>query len=150
MTTGVEGRTYAAVGERYRQILACSDVHLTLLQSSGAVENLKRLKDRSLAVDVGFLQGGVGPSSEAPNLLSLGSISYTSLWVFYGSDETFDDPSQLKGQKIAIGPKGSGPPKFCLDLLKASQEVDSSTTLFNLADEAANLEARALRAVSQQ
>jgi TRAP-type uncharacterized transport system substrate-binding protein len=138
MTTGVEGRTYAALGERYRQILARSHVHLKLLPSSGAVENLRRLRDKSLAVDVGFLQGGTSSSSEAPNLLSLGSISYSPLWVFYRSDETFDDLSQLKGKRIAIGPEGSGSRKFSLDLLKASQVADSPTALFDLADEAAN------------
>lgn len=33
MTTGGEGRTYAALGERYRQILARSHVDLKLLPS---------------------------------------------------------------------------------------------------------------------
>lgn len=135
MTTGGEGRTYAALGERYRQILARSHVDLKLLLSSGPVENLKRLKDKSLAVDVGFLQGGTSSSSEAPNLLSLGSISYTPLWVFYRSDETFDDVSQLKGKRIAVG---SGERKFTLDLLKAGYAADPPTVLVDLAGEAAN------------
>jgi TRAP-type uncharacterized transport system substrate-binding protein len=138
MTTGGEGRTYAALGERYRQILARSNVHLKLLPSSGPVENLRRLKDKSLAVDVGFLQGGMSSSSEAPNLLSLGSVSYNPLWVFYRSDKTFDDFSQLKGKRVAIGPEGSGSRKFWVDLVKASQEVDSPTALSDLAGEAAN------------
>jgi TRAP-type uncharacterized transport system substrate-binding protein len=138
MATGVEGRTYAALGERYREILARSHVHLKLLPSSGAVENLRRLKDKSLAVDVGFAQGGTSSSSEAPNLLSLGSILYNPLWVFYRSDKTLDDFSQLKGKRIAIGLEGSGARKFSLDLLKASRAADPPTVLFNLADEAAN------------
>ena len=138
MTTGVEGRTYAALGERYRQILARSHVHLKLLPSSGAVENLRRLKDKSSTADVGFVQGGMSSSSEAPNVLSLGSISYSPLWVFYRSDETLDDLSQLKGKRIAIGPEGSGARKFSLDLLKASYTADPPTVLFDLADEAAN------------
>jgi TRAP-type uncharacterized transport system substrate-binding protein len=138
MTTGVEGRTYAALGERYREILARSHVHLKLLPSSGAVENLRRLKNKSLAVDVGFAQGGTSSSSEAPNLLSLGSILYNPLWVFYRNDETFDDFSQLKGKRIAIGLEGSGARKFSLDLLKASRAIDPPTVLFDLADEAAN------------
>jgi TRAP-type uncharacterized transport system substrate-binding protein len=138
MTTGGEGRSYAALGERYRQILARSHVDLKLLPSSGPIENLRRLKDKTLAVDVGFLQGGMSSSSEAPNLLSLGSISYNPLWVFYRSTETFDDFSQLKGKKIAIGPEGSGSRKFWLDLVKATQEVDSPTALSDLAGEAAN------------
>ena len=138
MTTGGEGRTYAALGDRYRQILARSHVDLKLLPSSGPVENLRRLKDKSLAVDVGFLQGGMSSSSEALNLLSLGSISYNPLWVFYRSDETFDDFSQLKGKRIAIGQEGSGERRFSLDLLKASYTADPPTVLFNLAGEAAN------------
>ncbi len=138
MTTGGEGRTYSALGERYRQVLARSHVDLKLLPSSGPVENLSRLKDKSLTVDVGFLQGGMSSSSEAPNLLSLGSISYNPLWVFYRSDETFDDFSQLRGKRIAIGPEGSSSRKFWLDLVKASQEVDSRTALLDLAGEAAN------------
>lgn len=135
MTTGGECRTYAALGERYRLILARSHVDLKLLPSSGPVENLRRLKDKSLAVDVGFLQGGTSSSSEAPNLLSLGSILYTPLWVFYRSDETFDDFSQLKGKRIAIG---SGELKFSLDLLKTGYAADPPTVLFDLAGEAAN------------
>jgi TRAP-type uncharacterized transport system substrate-binding protein len=138
MTTGVEGRSYAALGERYQQILARSHVHLKLLPSSGAVENLRRLKDKSLAVDVGFVQGGTSFTSEAQNLLSLGSILYTPLWVFYRSDETYDDLSQLKGKRIAIGQEGSGGRRFSLDLLKASHSADPPTVLFDLADEAAN------------
>jgi TRAP-type uncharacterized transport system substrate-binding protein len=77
-------------------------------------------------------------SSEAPNLLSLGSISYSPLRVFYRSDETFDDLSQLKGKRIAIGAEGSGARKFSLDLLKASNATNPPTVLFDLADEAAN------------
>ncbi len=137
MTTGGEGRTYAALGERYRQILARSHVDLKLLPSSGPVENLRRLKDKPLEADVGFVQGGMSSSAEAPNLLSLGSISYNPLWVFYRSDETFDDLSQLKGKRIAIGQEGSGERRFSLDLLKASYTADPPTVLFDLAGEAA-------------
>ena len=38
MTTGVEGRTYAALGERYKQILARSNVRLECRPSSGVQE----------------------------------------------------------------------------------------------------------------
>jgi TRAP-type uncharacterized transport system substrate-binding protein len=137
MTTGVEGRTYAALGDRYKQILARSHVRLELHPSTGSVENFRRLRDKSLAIDVGFVQSGTSSSADAPNLLSLGSISYNPLWVFYRSTETFDDFSQLKGKRIAIGTEGSGARKFSLDLLKASEAADPATVLFDLADAAA-------------
>jgi TRAP-type uncharacterized transport system substrate-binding protein len=136
MTTGVEGRTYAALSERYKQILARSSVRLELYPSSGAIENFRRLKDKSLAVDVGFVQGGTSSSADAPNLLSLGSISYNPLWVFYRGAETLDDFSQLKGKRITIGAEGSGVRKFSLELLKATNAADPPTVLFDLADAA--------------
>ena len=134
MTTGVAGRAYGVLGERYKQILSRSSVRLELRSSSGAVENFRRLKDKSLAIDVGFVQGGTSSSADAPNLLSLGSISYNPLWVFYRSEETLDDFSQLKGKKIAIGTEGSGARKFSVDLLKASNAAEPPTVLFDLAD----------------
>ena len=65
MTTGFEGGSYANFGERYRQILAREKIHLKLLPSSGSVENLKRLNDKSYRVDAGFVQDGTSSPSEA-------------------------------------------------------------------------------------
>ena len=137
MTTGIEGRTYATFGERYKEILARSKVHLKLLNSSGSVENLNRLKDKTIEVDVGFVQGGTSSGADAPNLLSLGSITYSPVWVFYKGKETFDDFSQLKGKRIAIGPVGSGLRKVSIELLKAGSAADLPTVLLDLADAAA-------------
>lgn len=137
MSTGMEGGSYAAYAEWYRQILGREKVRLELLPSSGSVENLKRLQDPSFKVDVSFVQGGTGSRSEAPNLLSLGALFYTPLWVFYRSPETYDDLSRLKGKKINIGPEGSGVRKFAADLLDASKAAEPPTILLNLANRAA-------------
>ncbi len=137
MSTGMEGGSYAAYAEWYRQILGREKVRLELLSSSGSVENLKRLQDPSFKVDVGFVQGGTGSRSEAPNLLSLGALFYTPLWVFYRSPETYDDLSRLKGKKINIGPEGSGVRKFAIDLLEASKAADPPTSLLDLTNTAA-------------
>jgi TRAP-type uncharacterized transport system substrate-binding protein len=101
------------------------------------VENLKRLRDASFKVDLGFVQGGTGSRSEAPNLLSLGALFYTPLWVFYRSPETYDDLSRLKGKKINIGPEGSGVRKTALDLLEASKAAEPPTSLLDLTNTAA-------------
>jgi TRAP-type uncharacterized transport system substrate-binding protein len=132
MTTGMEGGSYAVFGENYRQVLARDQVNLELQPSSGALENLKRLTDKSLRVDAGFVQGGVKYGAEGANLVSLGAVCYTPLWVFYRGDETYDDLSQLKGKRMTIGPEGSGVRKFALDLLNASHAADPPTLLFDL------------------
>jgi TRAP-type uncharacterized transport system substrate-binding protein len=137
MTTGMEGGSYVTYGEWYRQILARDKIRLELVPSSGALENFRRLRDPSFKVDVGFVQGGTTSRLEAPNLLSLGALFYTPLWVFYKSPDTYDDLSQLKGKKINIGPEGSGVRKFAIDLLGESKAVESSTVLLDLANPAA-------------
>ncbi len=138
MSTGFERGTYANFGERYKKILAREKVRLELLPSTGSVENLKRLGDTSLRVDAGFVQDGTSSPSETKDLVSLGAICYSPLWVFYRSQETFDDLSRLKGKKIATGPEGSGARKLSLDLLKASGAADSTTLLLDIPGAAPN------------
>jgi TRAP-type uncharacterized transport system substrate-binding protein len=138
LTTGFEGGTYAKFGERYKEILSREKVRLETLPSSGSVENLKRLGDSSLRVDAGFVQDGTSSPPEKKNLVSLGAICYSPLWVFYRSRETFDDLSRLKGKKIAIGPEGSGGRKFSLDLLMASGAAGAPTVLLDIPGAGAN------------
>jgi len=132
MTTGMEGGSYAVLGERYRQVLARDGIMLRLLPSSGSVENLRRLKEEPRNVDVGFVQGGIGMGKveTSSNLVSLGSIFYSPLWVFYRGDDPLDDLSQLRGKRVSIGPEGSGVRKFSLDLLKTAGASDSPTEMF--------------------
>ncbi|RDU96131.1 C4-dicarboxylate ABC transporter substrate-binding protein [Trinickia dinghuensis] len=79
----------------------------------------------------------------AENLVSLGSVSYVPLVIFYEGGER----SRLRafaGERIAIGPEGSGTRALALALLKANGIVPGDgTTLLPLTGEAA---ARALTA----
>jgi hypothetical protein len=97
------------------------------------VENLRLLRDESQWVDAGFVQGEMGKIEETSNLVSLGSLTYTPLWVFYRGNEILDDLSQLKGKRIVIGPEGSGIRKFSLELLKAADASGPPTELYDFA-----------------
>jgi len=132
MTTGMEGGSFAVLGERYRQVLARDGIQLRLLASSGSVENLTRLKDESKTIEVGFVQGGIGKAEPASKLVSLGSVFYSPLWVFSRSQDRLDDLSQLRGKRINIGPEGSGVRRASLALLKAADASDPPTELFEL------------------
>ena len=120
MATGMGSGTYASYGELYQRVLARDGIHLELRQTSGAVENLSLLKDRKQPVEAGFIQGTVGGIDESSGLVSLGGLAYTPLWIFYNGKETLNDPGQLQGKRIAVGPEGSGVRKFSLDLLKVA------------------------------
>ncbi|MBI4203921.1 MAG: TAXI family TRAP transporter solute-binding subunit [Betaproteobacteria bacterium] len=132
MTTGTEGGAYRAYAERYREILARDGITLELRPSSGSIENLRRLADETSGVDVGFIQSGSGAAADAPGLVSLGSLYYEPLWVFYRGNVVLDRLSQLKGKRVAIGPEGSGIRKLALQLLSANDAEQQPTTLLDL------------------
>ena len=132
MATGMEGGSYAAFGERYRQLLARDGITVVLRPTSGAMENLGLLKDRSQTVGVGFVQSTAAVIEETSNVVSLGGLAYTPLWVFYRGQDTFDDLMYLQGKRIAIGPDGSGVREFSLELLKVAGVTGPSTEFLEL------------------
>lgn len=132
MATGMEGGSYAAFGERYRQVLARDAIHVVLRPTSGAVENLELLQDKHQRVEAGFIQGTVGEEAERSNLVSLGGLAYTPLWIFYRGKDVYDDLIQLTGKRISIGPEGSGVRKYSLALLKLAGVTDPPAEFLDL------------------
>ncbi len=109
IATGQRNQIYEAIGTRYREILARSDVDVEVRLTNGAVENIKLLNDPASGVKVGIVQGGISDRDESPDLLSLGRINYQIYWIFYSATETLDDLRQLKGKRIALGPRRQRP-----------------------------------------
>jgi uncharacterized protein len=138
IATGMEGGSYAAFGELYRQALARDGIHVALRPTSGAVENLRLLKDKSREVAAGFIQGTVGVIAESSDLVSLGGLAYTPLWIFYRGKDTYEDLSQLQGKRVAIGPEGSGVRKFSRELLRTAGVTGPPTQFLDLPYAGAN------------
>ena len=132
IATGMEGGSYAAFGECYRQVLARDNIRVVLRPTSGAVENLRLLKDKTQGVAAGFVQGTVGGIEESSNLVSLGGLAYTPLWIFYRGSDNYDDLTQLQGKRIALGPEESGVRKFSLGLLKIAGVTDPPSEFMGL------------------
>jgi hypothetical protein len=117
MTAGPAGSGFQTNAARYRAILASNGVTLKILPSRGSLENLQRLQDASFPVDVGLVQGGVTNVSGGVQLVSLGSISYEPLFVFYRGPRSLSLLSELEGKRLAIGAEGSGTRGLALFLL---------------------------------
>jgi hypothetical protein len=138
ITSGPDGSQFRNAAERYRKILARNDVKLEILPSPGGLENLKRLGDQNFQVDVGFVQGGIGAGLDTDELVSLGSVFYQPVMVFYRSAEPLNRLSALKGKRLAIGPEGSGARALALTLLRANGiEPGGPTRLLDLSGDAA-------------
>jgi hypothetical protein len=119
MTSGPDGSAFRVIAEQYRKILAREGVTLTILASQGSSDNLKRLANPKTTVDVGFVVGGETVASDAPRLVSLGSVSYQPLMIFYRG-HTKNLLSDFKGQRLDVGLEGSGASALSQKLLEAN------------------------------
>ena len=128
ISTGAVDGGYHMFALRYREILARDGVRVELRPSAGSQENVSRLLDDKSDVEVGFLQGGSAFSTNAPDLVSLGSIYFEPLWVFYRGPEIHDFGA-LQGRKLAIGPEESGTRALALQLLAVNAAVMPPTML---------------------
>src|SRR5258708_15291463 len=106
ITSGVPGSSFEANAEKYRKILAHKGVTLKILPSEGSLQNLQRLNDPSINVEIGFVQGGITNGPSRFDLVSLGSISYHPLMVFYRSSTSLAFLSDLNRKRLDIGPVG--------------------------------------------
>jgi TRAP-type uncharacterized transport system substrate-binding protein len=125
-----EGR-YGYYAKQYQEFLKKNGIALELRPSSGAVQNLELLSAPDSSIDVGFVQGGTGFGANAPNLVSLGSLYYQPLWVFYRG-RRITDLDSLRGRKIAVGDFESGTRSLALQLLALNGTVLPPTELLPL------------------
>ena len=135
ITTGGESGAYYQFAQRYAAILALDGITLEVKSSAGSLENLDRLKADE--AQVGFVQGGVMPPKEDPDaeddsgLLSLGSLFYEPVWVFYRGERDLTRLTDLRGKRIAIGQEGSGVRQLAQQLL-AANEIEAGEHLVPL------------------
>jgi TRAP transporter TAXI family solute receptor len=120
MATGPEGGFYYELGERYRAVLSEAGVEVRLIPTAGSQENLALLLDPRSGVSVALMQGGIVRAAESSELESLGTIFYEPLWWFHRREIKAVGLAGLQGQKVSIGPEGSGTRALCLELLKRS------------------------------
>jgi TRAP-type uncharacterized transport system substrate-binding protein len=137
ISAGKPGSTYERYAEQYKVKLATHEVNLQIVVSEGSMQNLHRLRSSQSSVDIGFVQGGLTEGRNVDDLISLGSIAYQPLFIFYRSATPFNRLSELAGKQIAIGAKGSGTHTLALALLKANGITGAPTTLLDVDADAA-------------
>jgi hypothetical protein len=148
LATGTAQGAYAEFGRAYVQALARHGIEVELRATEGSAENLRLLGDESENVDLAFLQGGGGSAIHAVDedrgglpLVSLGSLFYEPVWIFYRSDlrrgpagpVPLAQVGELSGLRLNLGPPGSGGRNLMLKLLHANRIDLSSVQVSDLA-----------------
>ena len=135
-------RDSSAFGARYAELLKSYGVTVELRATQGSGENLRLLRDPKSGVDIAFVQGGSGERNrkdanavaaadddDEVGLVSLGSVFYEPLWLFYRTDSAqrllkapaLTSLSQLPGWRLNIGARGSGSPNLMRKLIEANR-----------------------------
>jgi TRAP-type uncharacterized transport system substrate-binding protein len=150
LATGTDQGAYAEFGKRYAQILKGYGITVELRATQGAAENLRLLRDPNSGVDIAFVQGGAGEhlrkeansvsqgdDAEDAGEVSLGSLFYEPVWLFYRTDSaqrllhapTLTSLSQLPGWRLNVGGRGSGAPNLMNKLIDANRIDPATLTL---------------------
>ena len=123
LATGSEQGAYAAFGKRYQEELKRYGIEVVLRPTVGSRENLRLLQDPKQDVQIAFVQGGSSETTRATAegaeeklpLMSLGSMFYEPVWLFYRDDAAkkvsrdgvLKEFSQLQGLRVNTGARGS-------------------------------------------
>jgi TRAP-type uncharacterized transport system substrate-binding protein len=152
LATGPEQGAYAEFARAYVQALARHGIEVELRTTEGSAENLRLLRDRRERVDLAFVQGGAGDALYAVDedrsgvaLVSLGSLFYEPVWIFYRSalrtaaaaPTPLARVGELAGLRVNLGPAGAGGRNLMLKLLHANRVELSALRVSELGPTAA-------------
>jgi TRAP-type uncharacterized transport system substrate-binding protein len=130
IASGPNGSNFATMAARYQQVLKRSGIELKVITTQGSLDNLNRLTDPKVHADIALVQSGLASDNENSDLVSLGSVFYQPLSIFYRSSKPLGRLSELRGNRIAIGAEGSGTRALALALLKANEVEPGGGTEF--------------------
>lgn len=120
--------SYYAFAKKYQQALLADGIDLKVLESNGSRDNIKRLLDGK--VDVAMVQGGTAYADE--KLLSLGSLYYEPISIFYKKDLKLHRLNDFSGLNISIDVQGSGTHMLASQLFAINHVNNNNTQFFYL------------------
>jgi hypothetical protein len=129
---GAAGSGYDNVARQYARILARHGVELEIRNAAGALENLALLRNPSSGVQAALTTFGITQPDDADTLYSLGGIFDAAIFIFYSTAELITQFAQFRGKRLAIGMPGTALRSLMLEVLKATDALDTSTHLLDL------------------
>jgi len=140
MATGTGG-SYQLMGEKYRTFFKKKGIDLELIPTHGSKENMQHLIDRKDPIQAALVQGGMIASDNLSGVVSLGSIDYEPVWIFY-RHKLFDENKKITDRdiaklRIAIGPEGSGTHTQALNILRLNHLSVNTPNFLTISNTAA-------------
>ncbi len=149
LATGPELSAYAKWGEQYAAELKRFGITVELRPTMGSLQNRRLLRNPKENVDLAFVQGGSSDGQQNQNeqngaemeeLVSLGTLAYDPVWIFYRAEAAkkanreavLAGIPQLRGWRVNVGIRGSGTPGITSRILAANALERDDITRTNL------------------
>lgn len=141
MSTGPENSGYERLAKRYAEELAKNQITLRFHTSQGSSQNLERISDPDSEIEAGFVRSGSTDPVQASEkgLVSLGSLFYEPIWIFYRDKKELTTISQFRGKRINIGAEGTGVRRIFEQILSVNSMSPEDVSLQRLEDTPATM-----------
>ena len=109
LAVGQQGSIFETMGKKLVPYFAKEGVQLHLVHTKGSASSLADLADKGVQVNAALMVGGIATKGQFPNLLSLGSIEYVPLWLFYRGQDFQGSGvfAHFASKRISVGVDGS-------------------------------------------
>ena len=109
LAVGQRGSVFGMLGEKFVPLFADEGIDLHLVYTAGSAASLAELVDKDQLPNAALMVGGIVAKGKFRNLLSLGSVEYVPLWLFYRGPEFADKEllNNLASKRVAVGLDGS-------------------------------------------
>ena len=128
IVAGPRDGAYFEYATRYAQLLKKEGIELTVHESAGSVDNLRRLRAPGSTVSLALVQGGANSQEDRQHAVSLASLYLEPVWIFYRGADGLNQLHELAGGRIAMGPPGSGTRALAQQLFTAVGMLDRSAS----------------------
>lgn len=140
LATGQNGSSYHTLGEKFAAYFKLHGVELELVETPGLSQGLQDLNNDGSRVNASFLTAGTVEQGQYPEMVSLGSLKYSPVWLFYrGTAPKADHPlADLMQRRMAVGMQGTNTRLFLTRMLALhGQSLPSAPNLFEIPHEEA-------------
>lgn len=105
LSVGQAGSSYDVLGTYLQEYFKKYRIDLVKIETAGQEEGLAKLDDNHSQINVGFLTAGRPMPDHFDGLVSLGSIQFSPVWLFYRGERLTDN--DFLDKRIAIGAEGT-------------------------------------------
>jgi len=130
-----EDGNYQAYASLYAALLQTEGITLEIRESEGPRQSLDELSQEDSGVDLALVPGGMAGAQSSVGMVSLGSLYYEPLWIFYKGRQKIEHLSQLKGLRVGAGRPDSGTRLLTQLILDAAGVNGRNATLYEIGED---------------